>query len=304
MPSNRPLEGVIVPVITPVDVDDRLDDQAFRAVLRRLIAAQVDVLFIGGTSGMGPLLTESEWRRMMAIARDEVPAEVPLLAGIMGASTARALELVRAVEALGYDQIVVTPSYYLTLTRDCEFLAHYQAIREATEAELIVYNIPPCTGSNLPVEVIFEMARRGWTRYCKDSSADNGRFAQLLAGAPEVGLTVFQGSEANMAWGLRQGAKGIVPGCANFHATPFTQIWQAAQAGDEATLDACQEQITRLVDVVVKGDHHWVAGLHYACHVCGLGEGFPLRPLRYMPEADARKIAALMVELGEAAALA
>lgn len=298
MPADRPLEGVIVPVLTPVDADDRLDDQAFRAVLRRLLAARVDVLFVGGTSGMGPLLTDSEWRRMMAMARDEVPAEVPLLAGIMGASTARALELVRAVEALGYDQIVVTPSYYLTLTRDSEFLAHYATIRAATDAELIVYNIPPCTGSNLPLSVIFDMARRGWTRYCKDSSADNARFAQLLAGAPEVGLTVFQGSEANMAWALEQGARGLVPGCANFHAAPFVRLWQAAQVGDTATMAACQEEITRLVEVVVKGDHHWLAGLHYACHLCGLGAGYPARPLRHLPPADAQKIAALLRELG------
>lgn len=299
MPSNPlPIEGVIVPVITPVDEEDRLDEAAFRAVLQRLLAARVDVLFIGGTSGMGPLLTESEWRRMMAVAREEVPATVPLLAGIMAPSTVRAIELVRAVEAIGYDTVVVTPTYYLTLTREEEFLAHFGAVREAVSAEMVVYNIPPCTGSSLPVSAVLEMARRGWTRYCKDSSADNERFLQLLAGAGEVGLSVFQGSEINMAWGLAQGAQGIVPGCANFHAAPFVQLWQAARAQDPAAMDACHAQIAQLVENVIKGDHIWLAGIMYACHLLGIGQGFPMRPLRGMPEADAQKIEALLRELG------
>ena len=49
----KPLSGVVVPVITPVDEEDRVDEAAFRQVMRRLIESGVHVLFVGGSAGKG-----------------------------------------------------------------------------------------------------------------------------------------------------------------------------------------------------------------------------------------------------------
>lgn len=296
--AGGPLGGVIVPIITPVDEHDRVDEAGLRAVIRACLSAQVDAIFAGGSAGAGPLLTDRQWRTMMTIAADEVAAAVPLLGGVMETSTARALERIRVLEELGFRRLVLTPTFYLPPAREHEFLAHFGACRAATALELIAYNIPACTGSALPLTVVEEMSRRGWISACKESSADREYFAALLDRARPTGLRVFQGSEVNIAWGLERGAHGIVPVCANFAPGLFVAAWRAALARDAAELARCQALIDELVATVVRGEHYWIAGVMHACALRGMGSGLPVRPLRGMPDGDARAIAAVLARLG------
>ena len=66
--TNIELAGVVVPAITPVDDEDRVDEAAFRKGLRRLVDAGVHAIFVGGSAGEGPLLADREWERMATIA--------------------------------------------------------------------------------------------------------------------------------------------------------------------------------------------------------------------------------------------
>ena len=68
MMQNAEPGGVVVPVITPVDSKERIDEAAFRKGLRRLIGAGVHAIFGGGSAGERPLLKAVEWERMVRIA--------------------------------------------------------------------------------------------------------------------------------------------------------------------------------------------------------------------------------------------
>jgi dihydrodipicolinate synthase/N-acetylneuraminate lyase len=68
----------------------------------------VNGIFVGGTSGFGPLLTDDQWKRLMEIARDEVPDSFLLLAGVIAPSTGRAIERIRFLDRLGFENMVTT----------------------------------------------------------------------------------------------------------------------------------------------------------------------------------------------------
>jgi 4-hydroxy-tetrahydrodipicolinate synthase len=105
------LSGVIVPIITPVDDQDRVAEPAFRQVIRRLIEAGVHGLFIGGSAGEGPLLTAREWQRMVEIAFDEARGALPLLGGAIDTSTQRIKERIKILADVGYEYFVVTLTF-------------------------------------------------------------------------------------------------------------------------------------------------------------------------------------------------
>ena len=88
---SETLHGVIVPVITPTDDKDNVDEPVFRRILRRLVEAGAHAVFVGGSAGEGPLLVDAQWRRMVEIAFDEVGDDLPLLAGVMDTSARRSL---------------------------------------------------------------------------------------------------------------------------------------------------------------------------------------------------------------------
>jgi 4-hydroxy-tetrahydrodipicolinate synthase len=274
------LAGVIPPVVTPVDDDDCVDEKAFRRLLRHVIAGGVHGIFVGGSGGEGPLLTLPEWVRMMEIAYDEVGETVPLLGGVMDTSTRRVIERIKLLEGIGYRHYVVTPVYYLRMTSPDEHFRLLAACHDAApDMELIPYNIPVFTGCQIPVEVIVEVAARGWVHYCKESSGDMAYFRRLVSEGGPVGLKVFIGDERSAREGLAAGACGLVPGCANFEPRTFVRVYDAARQGDEAALDRWFERMMVLRDHLALGSPSWLAGIKYAVACIGIGSGKLVSPL-------------------------
>ncbi len=287
------VEGVVVPLLTPVDEAERVDEDAFRALIRHCLDGGADALFAGGTSGMGPLWPMAEWVRMMEIARDEVDDDAPLLGGVIETSTVRAIERIRVLERIGYEHMVVTPTYYVAPERNEEFLAHFGACRDTADLNMIVYNIPSCTHASIPVGVISEVVERGWTQCIKESSGDQEYFSQVMDAVSGSGITVLQGFEPDIAWGLRKGAGGIVPVCANYAPDLYAAVCKAAAANDDEQMDALQQEIMAVRETLLLGDKNWLAGAMYGVSTLGIGSGAVLRPTQGVGEAEQRKIEAM-----------
>src|ERR1039457_2295722 len=165
MNSNE-LAGIIVPIITPVDGQDRVDESAYRTLLRRLIKAGVHGVFAGGSAGEGPLLVFQEWERMATIAFEECNGKIHLLGGTMDTSTWRVIERIKILAQIGYQNFVVAPTFYIGAKLPSEHLRLFGECKEQSEGmNMIAYNIPSCTGSIIPTEVMAEMTQRGWISY-------------------------------------------------------------------------------------------------------------------------------------------
>jgi 4-hydroxy-tetrahydrodipicolinate synthase len=286
----KKLHGVVVPIITPVDDDDRVDEAAFRKVIRYVIGAGAHGVFAGGSAGEGPLFTMNEWVRLVQIAFDEANGKVDVLGGAIDTSTKRVLERIDILKQVGYTNIVVTPTFYTTLSCPSEHLRLFEACKQVLDdRELIAYNIPSSTYSSIPVEVIIEMARRGWIRYCKESSGNPEYYSPLLDQAGQVGLDVFMGDEANIAAGLLAGACGIVPVCANYEPETFVRAYEAGLRRDIDELQKMQRRVNYLRDRLPRVSPCWIAGVKYGPATLGIGSGKPVSPLQPL-SADEKKI--------------
>jgi 4-hydroxy-tetrahydrodipicolinate synthase len=295
--SANVIEGVIVPLLTPVDEKERVDEPALRALISHCVRGGVDGIFVGGTAGLGPLLTDDQWKRLMEIARDEVPDSVLLLAGVIAPSTSRAIERIRFLDQLGFENMVVTPTFYVIVTESEEFLSHFDGCRQATDMNMVVYNIPSCTSSSIPIGAIAEMVAGGWTQTIKESSGDREYFTAVVQALDDAGAGVLQGNEPDIAWGLSSGARGLVPVCGNYAPRLFAAAWQASQAGNEDQLHEIQAEISSVREVLLMGGQHWLAGALYGVHTLGIGDGHVTRPIQKLTEEQQREINALTEKL-------
>jgi 4-hydroxy-tetrahydrodipicolinate synthase len=290
MPS-RALAGVIVPIITPVDNDDRVDESALRQHVARLIGSGVHGLFVGGSAGEGPLLTLREWRRMLEIVQDAARGAVPLLGGAMDTSVQRIRERLAILAGAGYEYFVVTPTFYNSLKVPGEHLRLLAACAEAAGPEAIVpYNLPSVVQSEIPVEVLAELAQRGLIRYCKESSGNLDYFRRVLGATAPFGLRVFMGDEAGIAQGLQMGACGIVPVCANYEPRTFVQAYQAALDQDWDALARLQARVMVLRQHLPLAAPNWIAGIKHALASQGIGNGQPVAPLEPLNDAQIRTL--------------
>jgi len=285
--KNTELHGIIVPLITPVDSDDRVDESSFRKMIHHVINGGVHGLFVGGSAGEGPLLTEKEWTRMMEIARDENGNRVSLLGGVMDTSTKRVKEKIKLLKQMGYEFFVLSPTFYISLNTPQE---HFRLFSECVDTgsgmEMVGYNIPQNTHSQVPVEVFQDCAKRGWIRYCKDSSGDREYFRRLQAG----GLKVLSGSEVDLADKLLAGAVGTVNVCSNYEPETYVRAYSAALKKDREELTKMQERVKFLHQSLCLGGPCWLSGVKYAMSTLGIGSGKPVSPLQPAPENQRKMI--------------
>ena len=314
------LHGLIVPVITPIDAREDVDEAAFRRALRRLVEAGVHGIFVGGSAGEGPLLPDRQWRKMIEIAFDEVgagkggrrplpePPDQPsvgarpaaqeasdrfpaLLGGAIDTSTRRVCDKVRILGEIGYRHFVVTPTFYLASKTADEHLRLFGEARAAGgEMEMTAYNIPQCTGAAIAADTICQMAERGWIRSCKESSGERAYVMEIIRRGKPLGLTVLAGDERTSDEALLAGAAGIVPVCANYDPAMFLRLYAAGRRGDREQLAGVMDELRALHEALVFSGPYWLSGIKYALSILGIGSGRPLAPL---PAADARAIACI-----------
>lgn len=274
------IHGVIVPVITPLDDGENVDEKPFRALLRRLAGAGVHGVFVGGTAGEGPLLPADQWRRMVEIAYEEIGGTTLLLGGVMDTSTRRVREKIGILEAIGYGCFVVTPTFYVITRTASEHLRLFGEAREAGRAmEMVVYNLPVSTGASIAVETVLDMARRGWIRCCKESSGDPAYFRDLIARGKDLGLSVLIGDEPVMIDSLKAGARGLVPGCANVFPDIYLRLYEEARRGNWNAAAQTHRDALRVRGPLVLEGACWLAGIKYAASLAGIGTGRLVSPL-------------------------
>ena len=245
--------GIIPPVLTPLTSAREIDCDAFRRLLDRLIDGGVDGLFVAGTAGLGSILTDAQHEQLVRLAVEHVAGRLPVLAGVLEPSTARTVERIRRIEALGPSAVVVVAPYYLRAQSETQLLRHFEVIRNHTAQAIAVYNLPGCVGAEIPIQVLCELAKRGWIGACKDSSGNDAYFTELCRRGAEHGLRVYQGLRPDFAKLAELGAAGCVPVPANLRPEQYAEAWSqrdepVAQPRLQASCDALWSELVLSTD--------------------------------------------------------
>ncbi len=295
MTARGTLGGIIPPILTPTDTHDNVDEAGLRGFVDWLIEQGVNGLFVGGSAGEGPLLVEREWQRLAEIVHDQNRGRVPLLAGVQDTSTRKVLDKVRIARQIGYGYCVATPTFYNPCRAASEQLRLFAAVVEAAQPmELVAYNIPQLTISAIELDTFCELARRGWIRYCKESSGNLEFLKQLIARGREVDLEVLMGDEMNAMTGLLAGAKGLVNLCINVDPAAYLQLFAATSRGNIEEATRQQARIREIVEHVALATPSFVAGPKYVMSRRGFGSGRPLSPQEPVNAEQARQIDAFL----------
>jgi 4-hydroxy-tetrahydrodipicolinate synthase len=246
------LAGIIPPVITPLSDDGRFDRASAERLYRFHLEAGVHGLFLFGSSGEGPLLSEATRFEALETAVRIAGGRVPVLAGVLEPGTDRVIAEARRMRELGIDGLVVAPPYYFFTSQD-EVIEHYRAVRRAVDLPLLVYDIPATTKVKVSLETMLALAEEGTVIGAKDSSGDAVGFRRLASKKPS-GFKLFTGSEVLLDAALLAGADGAVPGLANVAPELFVQLYDVWTAGRLAEAAAIQERIVKLFEVFVRPD--------------------------------------------------
>ncbi|MFI5363635.1 MAG: 4-hydroxy-tetrahydrodipicolinate synthase [Elusimicrobiota bacterium] len=230
-------EGSYVALVTPFDSEGRIDEDAYRVLIRRQIKAGTTGLVPCGSTGEAATLTHEEFRRALEIALEESRGDVPVMAGVGTNATWKAVEIAREAESLGADALLVLAPYYNKPTQEGLF-GHFRAVARETRLPVMLYNIPGRCGVNVAPATIARVAKECPNVVAvKEAAGSLDQVSEILTlTAPS--FTVMSGDDSLTLPMMAVGARGVVSVLANVAPKETQALCDAFKKSDLKTARA------------------------------------------------------------------
>ena len=272
--------------------DGEVDVDAVRRNVGRFVASGLGGVVALGTNGEAAMLDDDEGDRVVAAAREAIPSDKVLIAGVGRESTRATIAAAARAAALGADAVLArTPAFYRAHTPIAALIAHYTALADASRVPVLLYNYAAFTGVNLSPCTIGRLAEHPNIVGLKETSTDGAQFVEIAAAVPPR-FTIMAGSAPGVYAALCAGATGAILAVACVRPALCLELFEHARAQRFADALACQQRLTPLARAVTTG--HGIAGLKAAMDLAGLDGGDPRPPLGPLTGEEKGKIRALL----------
>jgi 4-hydroxy-tetrahydrodipicolinate synthase len=193
------LGTILTAIVTPFDERQRVNEESFVALMHHLAENGSDGFVVAGTTGEASTLSDEEHLALIELAVAERPAGKSIIAGTGTNDTRQVVHLTERATELGADAMLSVTPYYNKPSR-LGIRRHYEAAAAATDKPTLLYNVPARTATNMPPDLLAELAQIEGVTAVKQANAEELQ--------PIDGLEVYAGDDATFAQALDMGGAG------------------------------------------------------------------------------------------------
>lgn len=180
--------GIHTAMVTPFDAEGRVDPDRAVALARHLLTSGSDGLVVAATTGEAAVLDDDEHIGLVRLIVEAVGGE-HVIAGTGSNDTRHAIELTERAVASGARAVLSVTPYYNKPNRR-GILRHFAEVaRAAAPAPVVLYNIPGRTGTDMPNDLLAELAQIDGIEGVKQANPDNLALVdglEILAGNDDL----------------------------------------------------------------------------------------------------------------------
>jgi len=297
----RPLQGIIVPMVTPLVDRDTLDTVGLERLVEHILSGGVNGLFVLGTTGEAPSLSYRLRRELIDRTCRQVRGRVPVLVGITDTAFVESVQLAGVAADAGAAAVVVAPPYYFPAGQ-AELLEYLKHLVPQLPLPLFLYNMPSHTKLAFELETMREAAKLQGLVGLKDSSANMIYFQCLLSlfrDRPD--FTLLVGPEQLLGQAVLLGAHGGVNGGGNLHPRLYVGLYEAARDRDLDRMAALQRQVMQIstgIYSVGRFGSSYLKGLKCALSILGICSDFMAEPFHRFNPPERTRIERELRDLG------
>ncbi|HSK12178.1 MAG TPA: 4-hydroxy-tetrahydrodipicolinate synthase, partial [Phnomibacter sp.] len=227
----RRLGGVGVALVTPFRGDFSVDYEALERLLEYVIKSRVNYVVTLGTTGEAATLSADEKLAVLQYTYEKVDGRVPVVVGIGGNDTAEVIKYLKTWPLEQAAAILSVSPYYNKPSQEGIY-QHYAAIAGSTDKDIILYNVPGRTASNITPATTFRLANDHKNIIgTKEASGNMEQCLRLCKDRPE-GFLLLSGDDHITLPLIAAGFDGVISVAANCFASDFTRMVHQALEGN------------------------------------------------------------------------
>ncbi len=261
--SPEKLQGVWSAAPTPFTASMAIDGVSVRRMVEHHIRLGVRGLFLAGSNGEGPWMTDSQRSDLVRLAARFARGRLVLAVQVTDNSAARILDNIRRARADGADIAVIAPPYFLIGATPRTILDLYRHAIRKSPLPVGIYDRGVHSSVLVAERVLAAIYAEPKVVLVKDSSSDpSRRRVALAARRKRPALRLLNGDEFHCVEYLRAGYDGLLLGGGVFNGLIANQIVAAVAAGDIALANRLQERMNRIMYDVYGGKDIscWLSG--------------------------------------------
>ncbi|MET0572499.1 MAG: 4-hydroxy-tetrahydrodipicolinate synthase [Pedobacter agri] len=224
-------QGTGVALVTPFNTDGSVDYNGLKNLINHLVEGGIDYLVSLGTTGETATMTKEEKKKVWAYTAEVNDNRLPLVAGIGGNNTLAVAEEMKSFDTNGYSAILSVSPYYNKPTQEGIY-QHYKYLAEVSPLDLMLYNVPGRTMSNMSPETTCRLAHDFKNIIAtKEASGSFDQFNQIMRDKPEDFLLISGDDPVTLPM-MALGASGIISVIGNALPKQFSDMVRLCMAGD------------------------------------------------------------------------
>ena len=300
MKKNKRYRGVIIPAVTPLTSDHKLDKPAVKKIFDSFYKHNASPFVLGTTGESASLPYSLKVEYIKEAGKNKKPGTV-LYAGISSNVLTESIEFAKISADNGVDAVAATLPYYFPLTEN-QMKKHFEQLVERSPLPLIIYNIPSTIHMSIPLSIIDELSHHANVIATKDSERNEERLKQswdLWKDRSDFGH--FLGWSAKSVEALFNGSDGLIPSTGNLIPGIYSEMLQGVEADDHQKANEMQK-LSDMYGAIYQGGKtlgETLWALKVLMKEKGLCEAFVMPPLQPLSKEEEQRLIRSMNELKE-----
>lgn len=290
------IKGIIVPIVTPVDENNCINEEAMSRMVNYVIEGGVHGILAFGSNGEFFAIDHEQQRKALSCMINTAQKRVPVYMGIAGITTRECVQTAKMALEEGADGISILPPMFISPSED-ELYNHIVAIAETTpDLPVLLYNNPGKVGYGLSVKLVNRLADVPNIVGIKDTSGNMTLTAEFIRITRDKGFKVMAGKDTMILGSLAYGAVGAIASTANIVPELVVDIYNKYIEGDIEGSCESQFKLTPFRNTFDKVS--FPAGTKDACNLIGLDVGNSIKPNTTASSEVLAEMKEILTELG------
>lgn len=292
--KNTIFTGAGVAIVTPMNSDESINFEKLGQLIDFQIDNGTDAIVICGTTGESAAMTDQEHVDCIEYAVRHVHGRVQVIAGAGSNHTSYAVWMSKEAKRVGADALLHVTPYY-NKTSQLGLIRHFNAVADATDLPIILYNVPSRTGVNITPATYRELAKHPNIVATKEASGNISQIAQIVQTCGDD-LDLYSGNDDQVVPLLSLGAKGVISVLSNIMPRQTHDICRLFFEGKVAESRALQLKLLPLINALFSDVNP--IPVKEAMNLMGWECGECRLPLISMQQQPKEHLRALMLEQG------